>query len=150
MTKGVSGMDRERLCARGRRDHKDSRSWKHAWFIFVCSFTVAQQRPLELRSITALRSQIPRRLCTLCVSWDFDYLFFLERNKKFLLISALLGGYINSGFGMNQIRIMATLLCCLPASQCWPLGLSLVFKHIFLFSSTSQWISICLKKQINI
>lgn len=41
--------------------------------------------------------------------------FFLEGNKKFILIDALLGGYINTGFGRNQIRIMATLLCCLPA-----------------------------------
>lgn len=36
---------------------------------------------------------MPRRLCTLCVSWDFDYLFFLRGkqeiplkvNKKFKL-----------------------------------------------------------------
>lgn len=86
-------------------------------------------------------------LCFLGFCWVF---FFLEGNKKIILTPAVLGGYIHTGFGKSQVRILATLLCCLPVPQYWPPWLSLVFNHIFLFSSTFWWFSVCLKKRISI
>ena len=67
--------------------------------------------------MTVLRSQIPGRLCTPCVSWDFGFFSLLGGNKKFTLTTAIISGYFRTGFGWNQVGTVVTLPCCHPVLQ---------------------------------